>query len=194
MKNLTKSYNTTIAAGRVLGEPRKTEKGYYVTLGDGKEKIDFFFMNNEKVNWHDRMPKLKLKDGAFIAILGTQSKDKGYFGSQILYGGQTATVYNPTKKEVGAVVYFGNVGKVERREDKVNLSLPVRNGEDTNWLKGTCQNNEKFKLADNAEKFLGTGDLVLVVGSPINEQYNSTWVNSFNLIKKKTAPKSEDQE
>jgi hypothetical protein len=190
MKQMTKQFNTVIASGRVLGAPRKTEKGYFITLGDGKEKADFFFMNNEKVNWHTTMPKLKLEDGKYIAIVGSESKDgKSYFANKILFPNATAPIYNPTKKEVGAVVYFGNVGKIERREDKVNLSLPVRDGQETKWLKGTCQNNEKFKLADNAEKFLGTGDLVLVIGSPINEQYNSTWVNSFNLIKKKTTTK-----
>jgi hypothetical protein len=56
MKQMTKQFNTVIASGRVLGAPRKTENGYFITVGDGKEKADFFFMNNEKVNWHTTMP------------------------------------------------------------------------------------------------------------------------------------------
>lgn len=195
MKNLRKSFNSTICAGRVLGSPRKTEKGYYVTLGDGKEKADFFFMNNEKVNWHTTMPKLKLEDGKYIAIVGSESKDgKSHFGNKILFPNTTAPIYNPEKREVGAVVYFGNLGNIERKDDKVQTSLPVRDGQETTWLRGTFADNEHVQLATQAEKFLGKGDLILVIGSPINEQYNSTWVNSFNLIKKKTAPKSEDQE
>ncbi len=191
MKNLRKSFNTTVCAGRVLGAPRKTEKGYYVTLGDGKEKQDFFFMNNERTNWHDVMPKLKIEDGKYIAIVGSEGKDKGYFGNQILFAGSMANIYNPDKKETGAIAYFGNIGNVEVKDGRVNASLPVRNGQETNWVKCTFANNEHIKLAEQAEKFLGKGDLVLVIGSPINEQYNSTWVNSFNLIKKKTAPKAE---
>jgi single-stranded DNA-binding protein len=77
------------------------------------------------------------------------------------------------------------------KDGRYQASMAIGKKDDPTWVKVTFGDNEKVKHATQAEKYLNKGDLVLIVGSPINEQYNSTWVQSFSLIKKKTAPKAE---
>lgn len=159
----TKDSNRVVVIGELTGiAPVETENAKGIVLSiklTEEENLKIGFFNNDKVNYTERATKSKLRN--FIGkVIAVSYEDKNN-GLRLGYNWNYVGSYCFLTKET--IIYLVKVGKVKTgAKGQTVVSVPIRNGQETVWHTISLWDYEKFNLAQNAIKYLQTGDTVAI--------------------------------
>ncbi len=161
IKSKAEGGKNTVTGNLVAINEVKTEKatGFIAVIGNGdKEYFKVGFFNGEKVNFTERAEKSGLKKsvGKPITVVYTERGELN-LGSNWAYPGNKVDIDESTS------VYFSRVAKMKTgSKGQAIVTLPVRNGKETEWHMVSFFDTEKFDIAKKVQQYLKVGDLVLV--------------------------------